>query len=342
VQAWALLALHCCPLISSQEKKKSEICPYESAVCPVAAHAKSGTVYVIGVQSRSESLCAVTNSLPLRIEKVAHSLQEGTVGLIICEFPTMRMPFVAGNWKMFTNADAARKLAAAVVADLANETRVRVAVAPPFPYLALVSGILQGSSVALVGQNLYPEKEGAFTGEVSPTMLLDVGCQYVILGHSERRHKLGESDSFINRKVKAALAAGLRVIFCVGETLEEREANLTRAVLERQLTQGLIEVATATDLHDRLVIAYEPFWAIGTGRNATPDQAQEAHAFVRSRLAEQFGAAPAGQLIIQYGGSVKPDNASSLLKQPDVDGALVGGASLNADQFLAIVRAAIT
>jgi triosephosphate isomerase len=253
----------------------------------------------------------------------------------------MRTPFVAGNWKMFTTADTARKLASAVVAGLGSEARVYVAVAPPFPYLALVGGILKGSSVALGGQNLYPEKEGAFTGEVSPAMLLDVGCRYVILGHSERRHKLNESDAFINRKVNTALAAGLRVILCVGETLEEREAKQTEVVLERQLTQGLTELATSADLHERLVIAYEPVWAIGTGRNATPDQAQQAHAFLRARLSQRFGAPISDKVLIQYGGSVKPDNAASLLKQPDVDGALVGGASLNADQFLAIVRAAV-
>jgi triosephosphate isomerase len=190
------------------------------------------------------------------------------------------------------------------------------------------------------GQNLYPEMEGAFTGEVSPAMLVDVGCRHVILGHSERRHKLGESDAFINRKVKAALTAGLHVILCVGETLEEREANQTESILQRHITQGLAEVSV-TDLPSRLVIAYEPVWAIGTGRNATPDQAQQAHAFLRDRFAELFSRSSADQLVIQYGGSVKPDNAASLLSQPDVDGALVGGASLNADHFLAIVRAAV-
>ena len=253
----------------------------------------------------------------------------------------MRTPFVAGNWKMFSNSDSAQKLAAAIVAGVGKEDRVRVAVCPPFPYLALVGAILNGSRVGLGGQNHYPEKEGAFTGEVSPSMLLDVGCQYVIVGHSERRHTLGESDAFINRKVKAALAAGLRPILCVGETLEEREANQTAAVLQRQLTQGLADVPSSADLHEQLVIAYEPVWAIGTGCNATPAQAQEANAFLRSRLAEQLGRATADQMIIQYGGSAKPDNAASLLNQPDVDGALVGGASLNAVQFLTIVQAAI-
>jgi triosephosphate isomerase (TIM) len=202
-----------------------------------------------------------------------------------------------------------------------------------------VGDVLRGSAIALGAQNLYPEKEGAFTGEVSPTMLLDVGCRYVILGHSERRHKLGESDAFINQKVRAALAAGLEVIFCIGETLPEREANRTEAVLETQLSHGL--AGLKGEHLDSLVIAYEPVWAIGTGRNATPEQAQDAHAFIRRRIARSFGEEQANALPIQYGGSVKPDNAGSLMACPDVDGALVGGASLIADQFLAIVRAAL-
>jgi triosephosphate isomerase (TIM) len=253
----------------------------------------------------------------------------------------MRQPFVAGNWKMFTNAASAQHLAASVMQGLGVEDRVRVAVCPPFPYLQTVERELRGSLIELGAQNLYPEKEGAFTGEVSPTMLVDVGCRYVILGHSERRHKLGESDAFINRKVKSALEAGLRVILCVGETLDEREANSTEAILDRQLSHGLGGISSASDLQDRLVIAYEPVWAIGTGRNATPDQAQQAHLFLRGRLGALLGDDTAGKIAIQYGGSVKPDNAASLLRQPDVDGALVGGASLNADQFLAIVRAAV-
>jgi triosephosphate isomerase (TIM) len=249
-----------------------------------------------------------------------------------------RKPFVAGNWKMYTNAASATQLAADVVKGLGSDDRVRVAVCPPFPYLAQVGQALKGSRVALGGQNLYPETEGAFTGEVSPAMLLDVGCRHVILGHSERRHKLGESDAFINRKVRAALAAGLDVIFCVGETLDERKSEQTEAVLDRQVTQGLIDVA-ARDMA-RLVVAYEPVWAIGTGVNATPQQAQDAHAFLRRRIGQLYGEATSQALVIQYGGSVKPDNAASLLGQPDVDGALVGGASLKADQFLGIVRAA--
>jgi triosephosphate isomerase len=251
-----------------------------------------------------------------------------------------RKKFVAGNWKMFTTQASARDLASAVVQKLGAEQRVTVAVCPPFPYLLTVAEALHGSPVRLGAQNMYPEKEGAFTGEVSPTMLQDLCCSYVILGHSERRHKLGECDALINHKVKAALAAGLTAILCIGETLEEREANRTEAVLDIQLT-GCLSGVSASDL-SRVVIAYEPVWAIGTGRNATPQQAQDVHAFVRRRVGQLCGQAAADSLIIQYGGSVKPDNAASLLHQPDVDGALVGGASLNADQFLAIVRAALT
>jgi triosephosphate isomerase len=251
----------------------------------------------------------------------------------------MRQKFVAGNWKMFTTTATARRLAAAVVQGLGPEQRVTVAVCPPFPYLLPVAEELRGSPVGLGAQNLYPEKEGAFTGEVSPTMLTDAGCRYVIVGHSERRHKLGESDAFINRKVQAGLAAGLTVILCVGETLEEREAGRTETVLDRQVSSGLAGVTPAA--LTGVVLAYEPVWAIGTGRNATPEQAQAAHAFIRGRVANLCGAEPARNLLIQYGGSVKADNAAALLGQPDVDGALVGGASLQADQFLAIVRAAL-
>jgi len=194
--------------------------------------------------------------------------------------------------------------------------------------------------VGLGAQNLYPEKEGAFTGEVSPAMLVDAGCKYVIVGHSERRHVLGETNTFINRKVHAGLAAGLTVILCVGETLQERDGNQTEHVLDSQITAGLAGIAA--EQMSRVVVAYEPVWAIGTGRNATPAQAQEAHAFLRRRIGQLVGSASAQDLIIQYGGSVKPDNAGPLLSQADVDGALVGGASLKADAFLAIVKAAMS
>ena len=253
----------------------------------------------------------------------------------------MRPKFVVGNWKMHTSAASARRLASAVVQGLGTEGRVRVALCPPFPYLALVGDVLRGSPVALGAQNLYPEPEGAFTGEISPAMLRDVGCQYVLLGHSERRRKpeLAESNAFINRKVHAALAAGLHAILCLGETLEERKAGQTEAVLEAQLAGSLAGLDPARLA--RVVLAYEPVWAIGTGHSATPEQAQQVHAFLRRRIRETFGEETAAALPIQDGGSVKPDNAAALLRQPDVDGALVGGASLNADQFLAIVRAAL-
>jgi triosephosphate isomerase len=251
----------------------------------------------------------------------------------------MRTKLVAGNWKMFTNTATARALAVDVVKGLGDEKRVLVAVCPPFPYLHVVAEVVGGSRVALGGQNCYHEKEGAFTGEVSPAMLVDVGCKYVILGHSERRHKLGESNDFVNRKVHAALAAGLHVILCLGETLSERETNRTDFILEQQLAGSLAAVEPSA--LSRLVLAYEPVWAIGTGRNATPEQAQAAHALIRKWIASHFSAAAAADLVIQYGGSVNPANAASLLQQPDVDGGLIGGASLKADQFLAIVRAGL-
>jgi triosephosphate isomerase len=253
----------------------------------------------------------------------------------------MHQKFVAGNWKMHTTATEAKRLAKAIVDGVGGEDRISIAVCPPFPYLALVGDILKGSRIALGAQNLYPEKEGAFTGEVSPTMLLDLGCKYVILGHSERRHKLGETDTFVNQKVRYALAVGLNVVFCVGEILDQRNANETETVLDRQLSQGLASIPA--DSLTRLSIAYEPVWAIGNlAHHATPQQAQEAHAGIRSRFGQMFGEKSAQTLTIQYGGSVKPDNAAALLGRSGVNGALIGGASLHADEFLAIVRAGIS
>jgi triosephosphate isomerase len=242
---------------------------------------------------------------------------------------------------MHTTASTARQLASSVVRGLGAENRVQVAVCPPFPYLALVGDVLRGSTVALSAQNLYPENEGAFTGEVSPAMLVDVGCKYVILGHSERRRKpeLAESDALINRKIHGALAAGLHAILCLGETLEERKAGQTEEVLRALLAGSLAGLDRSRMA--RVVLAYEPVWAIGTGHSATPDQAQQVHAFLRQWIRETFGEQTAAALPIMDGGSVMPDNAAALLRQPDVDGALVGGASLNADHFLAIVRAAV-
>jgi triosephosphate isomerase (TIM) len=249
-----------------------------------------------------------------------------------------RTKFVAGNWKMFTTAPTGRDLAEAVAKGCSDLADVRVAVCPPFPYLSLIGDVLKGTRVALGAQNVYPAVEGAFTGEVSPAMLRDVGCRYVIVGHSERRHGLGESEEFINRKVHAALDAGLDVILCIGETLDERKSSRTESILNGQLTGGLKGVSASSV--GRLTISYEPVWAIGTGVNATTQQAQDAHAYIRRRCGELLGAGAADGMTILYGGSVKPDNAADLLRQPDVDGALVGGASLKADSFLAIVRAA--
>ena len=241
---------------------------------------------------------------------------------------------------MHTTAAEAARLAAAIVDGVGTEELVSVVLCPPFPYLALVSELLKDSCVALGAQNLFPEEEGAFTGEVSPTMLLDLGCRYVILGHSERRHVLGESDRFINQKVRVALATGLDVILCVGETLAQRDADQTEAVLDRQLIEGL--AGLSVDILPRLSIAYEPVWAIGEhGRHATPQQAREAHALIRHRFGEIFDEKAAQTLAIQYGGSVKPDNAAAFFSQQEIDGVLIGGASLHADQFLAIVQAGI-
>jgi triosephosphate isomerase len=249
----------------------------------------------------------------------------------------MRKKFIAGNWKMNTRSIDGELLAAAVVKGVGADTGVTVAVCPPFPFLARVAQAVKGTPVSLGAQNCYPKDDGAFTGEVGPAMLVDVGCEYVIVGHSERRQIFQESNEFINAKVHAALKVGLKVILCIGETLDERKANRTEAVLDTQLIGSLAKI-TATELA-RIVIAYEPVWAIGTGVNATPQQAQDAHAFVRRRVGQLCGDAAAQALVIQYGGSVKPDNAATLLSQPDVDGALVGGASLKAEDFLAIVRA---
>ena len=251
----------------------------------------------------------------------------------------MRRLFVAGNWKMNTTAETATALARKLAAALpTSRDAVDVLVAPPFPYLDTVDDELAGSAVMLGAQNVYHEAPGAYTGEVGVPMLADLGVDYVILGHSERRHVLGEADDLIHKKVAATLAGGLGVILCVGETLDQREGGQMEDVLRTQLDGGLGDLAADT-LED-LVIAYEPVWAIGTGRTATPEQAQEAHAFLRGRLADRLGGELAESIRIQYGGSVKPDNAAELLRQTDVDGALVGGASLKSDSFLAIVEEA--
>lgn len=218
-------------------------------------------------------------------------------------------------------------------------TNVKVVVCPPFTSLETAQQLLQGSPIALGAQNMYYEDEGAFTGEVSAKMLKAVGCQFVILGHSERRQYFRETDEFINKKVKKALASGLIPIVCVGETLEEREKNITHQVVTTQV-KGVLKDVSAAEV-EKLIIAYEPVWAIGTGRNATPQQAEEVHLLIRSIISELYSSTAAERLIIQYGGSVKADNAADLLSQLDIDGALVGGACLKVDSFAAIVRAAV-
>jgi triosephosphate isomerase len=250
----------------------------------------------------------------------------------------MRRPLIAGNWKMNLDSAISVALAAEVVEGSKNFSQVDVVLCPPFVYLRVVAGILSGSSVALGAQNMSDQASGAFTGEISAAMLLDARCRYVILGHSERRQLFGETDEAVNRKTKAALAAGLIPIVCVGESLDQRESGKTADVIARQFAGSL--AGLSADQMETVVIAYEPVWAIGTGKVATPAQAQEVHSDLRKLIAAHYNAAVAGRVRIQYGGSVKASNAAELLSEPDIDGALVGGASLKAADFLGIVAGA--
>lgn len=246
----------------------------------------------------------------------------------------MRKTLVAGNWKMHGGLAENAALLSALKPALAG---IEAVVCVPFPYLAQVQAELAGSSIAWGAQNVSEQAKGAFTGEVSASMLLDFGCKYVIVGHSERRSLYGETDALVARKYVAAQAAGLTPILCVGESLAERESGVTEAVVSRQL-DAVIDAAGVGSLA-KAVIAYEPVWAIGTGKTASPEQAQAVHAFIRGRIAA-LDAGVADQLVIQYGGSVKAANAAELMAQPDIDGGLIGGASLVADEFIAICRAA--
>jgi triosephosphate isomerase len=247
----------------------------------------------------------------------------------------MRKPFICGNWKMNLDRNLSVSLAAETAKVAQAAKGVEVGVCPAAPYLEAVVQAARGSPLVVGGQNMYVEPSGAFTGEVAGPMLKDLGCRYVILGHSERRHVFGETDDLVARKVKAAFQFGLGPILCVGELIEERKAGRTEAVVRRHVTSGLSGLSR--DQAAAIVIAYEPVWAIGTGLTATPQQAQEVHAFIRRLLAELFDKALADAVRIQYGGSVKAENIADLMGRSDIDGALVGGASLKADTFRAIV-----
>lgn len=251
----------------------------------------------------------------------------------------MRTPLVAGNWKLNKKVGEAVELVTALKPLVEDVKGVDIVVCPTFTALQAVGVALKGSNIQMGGQNCYIKEKGAFTGEISPQMLLDVGCTWVIIGHSERREYFHEDDALLNQKLRFAIASGLKVMFCIGETLAEREGGHMQQVLTRQVTKGLVGLSESD--FERMSIAYEPVWAIGTGVTATPDQAQEAHAFVRALVAEQFGQNVAAQLRIQYGGSVKAENAAELMAKPDVDGSLVGGAALEAESFAKIVKASV-
>jgi triosephosphate isomerase len=248
----------------------------------------------------------------------------------------MRRPIIAGNWKLNLTIAEAKQLAQQLTDDLADVTDRDIVIAPVFTALTTVAEVIDKSPLQLAAQNCYPQTSGAFTGEVSPEFLADAGCRYIIVGHSERRQLLDETDEFINQKLLKTLEAGLQPILCIGETLEEREAEQMLQVLERQIKGGLAhltaqQIATVT-------IAYEPIWAIGTGKTATAEQAQQAHAFIRTIVAQLFTPEVAAEIRILYGGSVKPGNVDGLMAEKDIDGALVGGASLQAEDFIRIVR----
>lgn len=251
-----------------------------------------------------------------------------------------RQPIIAGNWKMNGTVAEAAALAQAVVKRVASQPDLEVVLCPPFTAIFKVAEIVRGTPVALGAQNLHWERQGAYTGEVSAPLLRDLGCRWCIIGHSERRIHFGETDGMIRRKLRAALESGLKVILCVGETLPLRQQGKTWEVVESQL-QSALEGVEPLRVAEEIVIAYEPVWAIGTGQNATPGQAQEVHGSIRSWLTARIARATAQSVRIQYGGSVKPENAGELLSQPDVDGALVGGASLDSKAFLSILEAAI-
>ena len=249
-----------------------------------------------------------------------------------------RRPLIAGNWKMNLSLNEAITLAKDISVGIIDIEDRDVLIAPPFPFLYPISRVIEKSKLYLGAQNMHWEEKGAFTGEVSGLMLKDVGCTHVIIGHSERRLLFGEDDQTIAKKIKKAIDLGLYPILCVGERLEERQAGKTFDVVKSQLEGSLKYIIEAGDIPDTFVIAYEPVWAIGTGHTATPSQAQEVHEYIRAWIRQNFGEKKADSIKILYGGSVKPENIKELMSEPDIDGALVGGASLSADSFLKIIR----
>jgi triosephosphate isomerase len=248
----------------------------------------------------------------------------------------MRIPVIAGNWKLYKTTAEALGLVSSLIPLVKNTSGVEIVVAPVFTVLGNVNGALSGTNINLAAQDCFWEEEGAYTGEVSPRMLRDAGCSHVIIGHSERRQFFCESDETVNRKIRAALNEGLIVLFCIGETLAEREADKTFVILKKQISGGLAGISR--DQLANIIVAYEPVWAIGTGRTATDTQAQETHSFIRDFLSGLYDNETSDNMRILYGGSVKPENIKGLMTQPDIDGALVGGASLKAESFAAIVN----
>jgi triosephosphate isomerase (TIM) len=253
----------------------------------------------------------------------------------------MRKFLISGNWKMQLDRAESLELAALIMAKLREKCPAEVVLMPTFVHLDAVGQLIRDSQLKLGAQNVYFEKKGAFTGEISPAMLDDVGVKYVLVGHSERRHIIGETDEMLNKKVIAVITEGLTAVLCVGETLDQRQSYRTVEIVGRMLDAGLAHISPEAADHGLLVIAYEPVWAIGTGHTASPQQAQEVHKFIRGKLIERFGEPIASRIRIQYGGSVKKANAAELLAQPDIDGLLVGGASLIADEFFGIIQATV-
>jgi len=251
----------------------------------------------------------------------------------------MRKKIIAGNWKMNNTLQESIGLINGIKSEISKlELKCDLIICPPFTSLQIANSLIKDSNIKLGAQNMFYEESGAFTGEISAPMLKSVGCEYVILGHSERRAIFGETDDLINKKIKKAIDSNLKPIFCVGETLEERENGITFDVINRQIVEGLKNISV--DEINNVIIAYEPVWAIGTGKNATPEQAEEVHIFIRNLIKKIYNEEISNQIVIQYGGSVKPENAKDLLSQPNIDGALVGGACLKADSFAKIIKAA--